>query len=77
MIRKDFIIDKARNRLAEFLDPMGAQADKPRRKFLRQAIGAVLLSGSLVVMEFSRLIHGDCSDSGAKRATGQTGHRPL
>ena len=62
MIRKDFIIDKARNCLAEFLDPIGARADKPRRKFLRQTIGAILLSGSLVVMEFSRLIHDDCSD---------------
>jgi hypothetical protein len=62
MIRKDFIIDKARNYLAEFLGPIGSQADKPRRKFLRQAIGAILLSGSLVVMEFSRLIHDDCSD---------------
>ncbi len=39
-----------------------AQADKPRRKFLRQTLGAILLSGSLIVSEFARWIHDDCSD---------------
>jgi hypothetical protein len=62
MIRKDFIISKTRNHLAQFIKPIAEPADKPRRKFLRQAVGAVLLSGSLVIMEFSRLIHNDCCD---------------
>ena len=62
MIRKDFVISKTRNQLAQFINPIAEPADKPRRKFLRQAVGAVLLSGSLVIMEFSRLIHDDCCD---------------
>lgn len=62
MIRKDFIISKTRNYLTKFIDPMAIATDKPRQKFLRQVLGAILLSGSLVVMEFSRLIHDDCSD---------------
>lgn len=62
MIRKDFIISKTRNYLTKFIDPIAIATDKPRRKFLRQVLGAILLSGSLVVMEFSRLIHDDCSD---------------
>ncbi len=62
MIRKDFIISKTRNYLTKFIDPIAIATDKPRQKFLRQVLGAILLSGSLVVMEFSRLIHDDCSD---------------
>jgi len=62
MIRKDFIISKTRNHLEQFIKPIAEPADKPRRRFLRQAVGAVLLSGSLVIMEFSRLIHDDCCD---------------
>jgi hypothetical protein len=56
MVRKDFIISKTRDQLAQFIKPVAETADKPRRRFLRQAVGAVLLSGSLVIMEFSRLI---------------------
>ncbi len=62
MLRKDLIISKTRNLLNEFLAPIMAQADKPRRRFLRQAIGAIFLSGSLIVSEFARWIHDDCSD---------------
>jgi len=62
MIRKDFIISKARKHMAEFINPLAQATDKPRQRFLRQAVGAILLSGSLVVMEFSRVIHDDCSD---------------
>ena len=62
MLRKDFILCKTRNLLNEFMAPITEKADKPRRKFLRQAIGAILLSGSLVVTEFGRWIHDDCSD---------------
>jgi len=62
MLRKDLIISKTRNLLNEFMAPIMAQADKPRRKFLRQTLGAILLSGSLIVSEFARCIHDDCSD---------------
>ena len=62
MIRKDLIISKTRNQLSQFISLIAEPADKPRRRFLRQSVGAVLLSGSLVVMEFSRLIHDGCSD---------------
>ena len=62
MLRKDLIISRTRNLLNEFMDPIMAQADKPRRKFLHQALGAILLSGSLIVSEFARWVHDDCSD---------------
>jgi len=62
MLRKDVIISKTRKSFVDFINPIAAAADKPRRKFLRQSIGSVLLSGSLVVMQFTRLIHDNCSD---------------
>jgi hypothetical protein len=62
MIRHDHLISKVKTLLQEYLQPMMASADKPRKKFLRQTVGAVLLSGSLVVSEFGRWIHDDCSD---------------
>ena len=62
MLRKDFVLCKTRNLLNEFMAPITAKADKPRRKFLRQVVGAILLSGSLIVTEFGRWIHDECSD---------------
>lgn len=62
MIRQDWILSKVKNLMTEYLTDMLIEADKPRRKFLRQAIGAILISGSLIVSEFSRWIHDDCSD---------------
>lgn len=62
MLRKDFILCKTRNLLNEFMAPIIAKADKPRQKFLKQTIGAILFSGSLIVTEFGRWIHDDCSD---------------
>lgn len=62
MIGKDFITSKTRCLLNEFLDPIAQKTDKPRQKFLHEALGAILLSGSLVVIEFGRWIHDDCSD---------------
>jgi hypothetical protein len=59
---KDFIITKTRCLLNEFISPLVQKADKPRKRFIRQAVGAILLSGSLVVTEFARWIHDDCSD---------------
>ena len=62
MVRKDLIISKTRNYMAQFVNTIAMAADKPRQKFLRQVLGAILISSSLVVMGFSRLIHDDCSD---------------
>jgi hypothetical protein len=62
MLRKDLVLCKTRKLLTEFMAPLTAQVDKPRKKFLRQAVGSILLSGSLIVSEFARWIHDDCSD---------------
>ena len=62
MLRKDFILCKTRKLLNEFMRPIINQTDKPRQKFLMQAVGAILFSGTLVVSEFARLIHDECSD---------------
>ena len=62
MIRDDLIIDKTRTLLDEFLAPMQAQVDKPRRRFLKQDVRGIVLSGTLVVMELCRWIKDNCSD---------------
>ena len=62
MLRKDLLIDKTRTLLGEFLDPMLGQLDKPRQRFLKQTVRAILFSGSLVVMELSKWIRDNCSD---------------
>ena len=62
MLRKDFILCKTRSLLNEFISPIITEADKPRQKFLRQSVAAILLSGSLVVTEFALWIHDDCTD---------------
>jgi len=62
MLRQDFVFCKTKELLAEFIAPIAARADKPRKKFLRQAVSAILLSGSLVVMELARWMHDGCTD---------------
>ncbi len=62
MLAKGLLICKTRTVLSEYVGPLAALMDQPRRRFLRQAIGAVLLSGSLVVSEFARWIKDECSD---------------
>lgn len=62
MLRKDFILCKTRKLLNEFMKPIISQTDRPRQKFLMQVISAILISSTLVVSEFARLIHDDCSD---------------
>jgi hypothetical protein len=57
MLRKDFIICKTRSPFNEFITPIVPDTDKPRQKFLRHFIAAILLSGYLVVTEFARWIH--------------------
>lgn len=62
MLRKDFVLCKTRDLLNQFMAPIIADADKPRQKFLRQTLKAILLSGSLVVTELAFFIHDKCSD---------------
>lgn len=62
MLRKDLLIHKTRMLLDEFLAPMLGQVDKPRQRFLRQTIRAILFSGSLVVMELCKWVRDNCSD---------------
>ena len=62
MMRKDLLIGKTRMLLGEFLGPLLEQVDKPRKRFLHQAIRGILFSGSLVVMEFGRWVRDGCSD---------------
>ena len=62
MLSKDFILNKTRGLLNEFIGPIVQKADKPRKKFIHQAVGSILMSGSLIVTEFARWIHDDCSD---------------
>lgn len=62
MVREDLILHKTRTVLNEFLAPMQAQVDRPRKRFLLQAVRGILFSGTLVVMELCRWIRDDCSD---------------
>lgn len=48
--------------MKEFISPMLAVVDKPRKKFLKQALPAILLAGSLRIKDMARWIHDDCSD---------------
>ena len=57
MLKKDFILCKTRNLLTEFIKPITEKVGKPKQKFLRQAVAAILLSGSLIVTEFANVVH--------------------
>ncbi len=62
MIRQDLLIRKTRTLLGEFLAPLLEAVDKPRQRFVQQAMRGILFSGSLVVMELCRWVRDDCSD---------------
>jgi hypothetical protein len=62
MVRQDFILCKTRNLLAAFLAPLMSRTDRPRQRFLRQSIGAILLAGTLIISDLARWIHDDCTD---------------
>jgi hypothetical protein len=62
MLRKDLLVHKTRMLLEEFLAPMLGQVDRPRQKFLKQTVRAILFSGSLVVMELCKWVRDKCSD---------------
>jgi len=62
MLRKDLLTHKTKTLLDEFLNPILGQLDKPRQRFLRQTVRAILFSGSLVVMELCKWVRDKCSD---------------
>jgi len=62
MLRKEVLLRNTRNHLSEFLTPMLDAADRPRKRFLRQVVGAIVLSGSLVVTEMAWWISDRCTD---------------
>ena len=62
MVPNDLVICKTRTLLDGFLCPMLEAVDRPRRRFLQQAIRGILFSGSLVVMELCRWIRDECTD---------------
>ena len=45
MLKKDSILKRTRCLLREFIEPIVQKADKPRKKFIYQAVGSILLSG--------------------------------
>lgn len=53
MLRQDYILCKTRNLLSVFLTPMMGHTDRPRQRFLRQTIGAILISGTLVITDLA------------------------
>ena len=62
MLSKDFIHSATRSLLHEFIWPMLAAMDKPRKKFLAQSLTGILFAGSLRIKEMARWIYDDCSD---------------
>jgi hypothetical protein len=62
MIRKDLLIHKTRDLLNGFLAPMLEAVDKPRQRFLQQALRGILFSGSLVVTDICGWVRDECSD---------------
>lgn len=68
-MRRQSLLMKVSSRLDRFLKPILAEADKVRRRFIRQAVTGVLASRSLIVTEMARRIHDHTSalDYTAKR----------
>ena len=62
MLRTDVLLCKTREHLSEFLTPILDVADRPRKRFLRQIVAAIVLSGSLVVTEMAGWINDRCTD---------------
>ena len=62
IITQDYLIHKLKELKLQFLSPITAVTQKPKAKFLQQALPAVLLSGTLVVTIFARWINDRCSD---------------
>ncbi len=62
MYRFDYIIDNLRKYKHTFIRNITKDVVIPKQKFLKQAIPAVLLSGSLVITRHSKWIRDNCKD---------------
>ncbi|MGH2272854.1 hypothetical protein ACQ9LF_13740 [Anaerohalosphaeraceae bacterium U12dextr] len=71
MLRQDYILCKTRNLLSVFLTPMMGHTDRPRQRFLRQTIGAILISGTLVITDLAPV--SEATLQAAKKKSGHFG----
>jgi hypothetical protein len=62
MYRFDYIIDNLRKYKHTFIRNITKDVVIPKQKFLKQAIPAVLLSGSLVITRYAKWIRDNCKD---------------
>lgn len=62
MYRFDYIIDNLRKYKQDFIKDITENVVLPKQKFLKQAMPAVLLSGSLVVTRYAKWIRDNCRD---------------
>jgi len=62
IIAVDYLVSKLKTLKKDFVENIALNITKPKEKFINQALSAVLLSGSLVVMNFAGWIIDDCSD---------------
>ena len=62
MYQFDYVIDNLRKYKHTFIENITKDIVIPKQKFLKQAIPAVLLAGSLVVTKYARWIRDNCKD---------------
>jgi len=62
MYQFDYIIDNLRKYKHSFIENITKDIVIPKQKFLKQAIPAVLLAGSLVITKYARWIRDNCKD---------------
>jgi hypothetical protein len=62
IIAADYLVSKLKTLKKDFVESITPNVAKPKKKFINQSLSAVLLSGSLVVMNFASWIVDDCSD---------------
>ena len=62
MYQFDYIIDNLRKYKHTFIKNITKDVVIPKQKFLKQAIPAVLLSGSLVITRYAKWIRDNCKD---------------
>ena len=60
IIAVDYLVSKLKTVKKDFVENIALNITKPKKKFINQSLSAVLLSGSLVVMNFASWIIGDC-----------------
>jgi hypothetical protein len=62
MYRFDYIIDNLKKYKQAFIKDITENVALPKQKFLKQAIPAVLLSGSLVITRYAKWVRDNCKD---------------